>query len=272
MRLDLRIGLVGVLIVTFLSSTCMGGSETAQKGVTEEMGGAAAKIIDLLQKKGIVTASEAKELKKELITEKQKEKTEVAKSIEDKTQASFKIPQIGSDKMKIGGMIKFRNSHYRGHKEDRSTTSSGKKDYDTFKVSDDSLDIEGKIADDWNYGISLTMNEQDNGSNLRDIWMQYTGLSYVAITAGQFNVPFSEEHLEGQDTIEKAEVVNSIAAEKDIGVAISGDILDEKITYALGVFNGNGINTSDDNDQKDIIGKAQSKERAILHGCCNCIS
>ncbi|MBU1853672.1 MAG: OprO/OprP family phosphate-selective porin, partial [Candidatus Omnitrophica bacterium] len=125
------------------------------------------------------------------------------------------------------------------------------KDYDTFKVPDDSLDIEGEITDDWNYGISLTMNEQDNGSNLRDIWMQWTGLPYAAITAGQFNVPFRE----GVDTIEEVEVVDSITPERDIGVAISGDILDEKITYALGVFNGNGINTSDDNDQKDIIGR-----------------
>ncbi|MBU0477058.1 OprO/OprP family phosphate-selective porin [bacterium] len=239
MKFDLRIGLVGVLIIVFLSSACIGGAETAQKGVTEEQGGTAAKIIDLLQRKGIITVSEAEELKKELITEKQKEK------------AGFKVPQIGSDKMKIGGMIKFRNSHYRGHKEDRSTTSSGKKDYDTFKVPDDSLDIEGEITDDWNYGISLTMNEQDNGSNLRDIWMQWTGLPYAAITAGQFNVPFRE----GVDTIEEVEVVDSITPERDIGVAISGDILDEKITYALGVFNGNGINTSDDNDQKDIIGR-----------------
>ncbi|MDO9465461.1 MAG: porin [bacterium] len=251
MKFDLKIGLAGVLIVAFLSNACMGGSETAQKGVTEEQRGAAAKIIDLLQRKGIITASEAEELKKELITKKQKEKAKIAKSIEDKTQASFKVPQIGSDKMKIGGMIKFRNSHCRGHKEDRSTTSSGKKDYDTFKVSDDSLDIEGEITDDWNYGISLTMNEQDNGSNLRDIWMQWTGLPYAAITAGQFNVPFRE----GVDTIEEVEVVDSITPERDIGVAVSGDILDKKITYALGVFNGSGINTSDDNDQKDIIGR-----------------
>ncbi|MFH1904356.1 MAG: porin [bacterium] len=247
MKLKLKIGLVVIGLVMFIGPAYAGGEVKAQ--------GVEAKIIDLLQRKGIITALEAEELKEELITEKQKEKAEVAKSIEEKTEASFEFPQIGSDKMKIGGSIKFRNSHYRGHKEDRTTTSSGKKDYDTFKVSDDSLDIEGEIADEWNYGISLTMNEQDNGSNLRDIWMQYTGLPYVAVTAGQFNVPFSEEHLEGQDTIEKAEVVASIAAEKDVGVAISGDILDEKITYVLGVFNGNGINTSDDNDQKDIIGR-----------------
>ncbi len=243
MKFDLKTGLVGILFIMFVSTACVGENLVKAQGVE-------AKIINLLQRKGIITASEAEELKKELTTEKQKEKAEVAKSIEDKTQAGFKVPQIGSDKMKIGGMIKFRNSHYRGHKEDRSTTSSGKKDYDTFKVSDDSLDIEGEIADDWNYGISLTMSEQDNGSNLRDIWFQYTGLPF-AITAGQFDVPFRE----GQDTIEESEVVDSITPERDIGVAISGDVLDEKITYALGVFNGNGINTSDDNDQKDIIGR-----------------
>ncbi|MCK5595004.1 porin [bacterium] len=246
MKFALKIGLAAVLVVMLTATVYAGEDEQSQKQVS----GVEAKIIDLLQRKGIITASEAKELKKELITEKQKVKAEVVKSIEEKTGAIFKVPEIGSDKMKIGGMIKFRNSHYRGHKEDRSTTSSGKKDYDTFGISEDSLDIEGEITGDWNYGISLTMNEQDNGSNLRDIWMQYTGLPF-AITAGQFEVPFRE----GQDTIEESEVVDSITPERDIGVAIRGDIMDERITCALGVFNGNGINTTDDNDQKDIIGR-----------------
>ena len=74
----------------------------------------------------------------------------------------------------------------------------------------------------------------------------------------RFTVCCNNSHVsfrEGVDTIEEVEVVDSITPERDIGVAISGDILDEKITYALGVFNGNGINTSDDNDQKDIIGR-----------------
>ncbi len=247
MKFTLKIGLVAVLVIMLTATVYAGGDGRSQKQVS----GVEAKIIDLLQRKGIITALEAEDLKRELATEKQKEKAEVAKSIEEKTQASFKVPQIGSDKMKIGGMIKFRNSHFRGHKEDRTTISSGKKDYDTFKISDDSLDISGEITDDWNYGISLTMNEQDNDSYLRDIWTQYTGFSYAAITAGQFNVPFRE----GVDTIVEVEVVDSITPERDIGVAVSGDIMDEKITYALGVFNGNGINTTDNNDQKDIIGR-----------------
>ena len=232
MKFDLKIVLVGILFAMVVTTAYAGGEVKTQ--------GVEAKIINLLRKKGIITALEAEDLKKELITEKQKEK------------ADFKVPQIGSDKIKISGiMIKFRNSHFRGHKEDRATTSSGKKDYDTFDVSDDSLDISGEITDEWNYGISFTTNEQDNDSNLRDMWIQWTGLSHAAITAGQFNVPFRED----TDTIEEAEVVDSITPERDIGVAISGDILDEKITYALGVFNGNGINTTDNNDQKDIIGR-----------------
>ena len=97
MKFTLKIGLLAVLVAMVVTTAYAGGEVKAQ--------GVEAKIIDLLQRKGIITASEAEELKKELITEEQKEK--------DKTRASFKVPQIGSDKMKIGGMIKFRNSHYR---------------------------------------------------------------------------------------------------------------------------------------------------------------
>ncbi len=255
----IKVGLAAVFAVMLISPVYAGGHKQSQKTDKVEVSGTEAKIIDILLRKGIITSSEAKGLKGDLIAEKQKEKAEMAKSIEEKTKTMFKVPQIGTDKMKLSGFIKFRNSNYWGHKTDRSTITSGKQNYDTFSIGSSFLSLKGEAADDWNYGIGIDPNSLSNNSHLRDMWIQYTDLPYgIKIKAGQFKVPFSEEHLTPTtklDTIQKAEVVASLCSFRDIGVQISGDTLDKKVNYALGVFNGNNINTTDNNDQKDIIGR-----------------
>ena len=41
---------------------------------------------------------------------------------------------------------------------------------------------------------------------------------------------------------------------RDVGVTLYGDLLNKVVSYRVGVFNGNGINTKDDNDKKDFAG------------------
>ena len=41
---------------------------------------------------------------------------------------------------------------------------------------------------------------------------------------------------------------------RDVGVTLYGDLFNKVISYRVGVFNGNGINTKDDNDKKDFAG------------------
>jgi hypothetical protein len=43
--------------------------------------------------------------------------------------------------------------------------------------------------------------------------------------------------------------------ERDIGVQVRGRLLGDRLDYALGVFNGSGINVSDTNNSKDFIGR-----------------
>lgn len=94
------------------------------------------------------------------------------------------------------------------------------------------------------------------------------------ISAGQFKVPFGLESLTSDaalDTINRSAVTEALvpgrdngSSGRDIGLQFSGNrelntATGNKIDYALGVFNGSGINVSDDNGHKDIAGRVAWK-------------
>jgi phosphate-selective porin len=86
---------------------------------------------------------------------------------------------------------------------------------------------------------------------------------HIKLTVGQFKVPFSLENLtpgSDLDTISRSQTVEKLcpgrdigAKGRDIGVTVTGEF--SRIKYILGVFNGSGINKTDFNDQKDIVGR-----------------
>ncbi len=106
---------------------------------------------------------------------------------------------------------------------------------------------------------------------------------YLKLSIGQQLIPFSQENLISNtkiETINRSQVVEALAARgsdvignqngRDIGIQASGSIFPKgdfnQFDYALGVFNGSGINRSDTNEQKDFIGRLvyhPSKEWSI---------
>ncbi len=91
------------------------------------------------------------------------------------------------------------------------------------------------------------------------------------VQIGEFKVPYSQETLYGPatwTTIENPAVVSRLngyqdlsglkANGRDVGVMLYGDVLRDKerkfsyVSYKAGVFNGNGINTKDNNNKKDV--------------------
>ncbi|MHB0998769.1 MAG: porin [Armatimonadota bacterium] len=91
------------------------------------------------------------------------------------------------------------------------------------------------------------------------------------LSIGQFKIPFGLENLTSStnlDTINRSQVTETLVPGRDtgnqgrdVGIQINGNReLNEdgskQIEYALGVFNGGGINTADDNSRKDIAARA----------------
>lgn len=99
-----------------------------------------------------------------------------------------------------------------------------------------------------------------------DAYLDYNLHPYSNFRVGQFKIPFGRENLESSpnlDTINRSQVTEKLvpgrdigSQGRDIGAQVGGkvDSVEGKkiLEYAAGVFNGAGINVSDDNDHKDL--------------------
>lgn len=190
------------------------------------------KLIGLLIKKGQITQEEALELKSE-------------------------AEDIALRPVKITGYSQVLYKH-----------DQAQGTYDSFSVRRARLEIKGSFVDNYDYDFHA---EFGKGSvKLLDAAIGYKYNNYLKITMGQFKLPLSQENLSSDskpDFIDRPQVVDALVARgkdisgdqngRDIGMQLSGSCIQNKVEYAAGVFNGSGINTSsDNNNRKDISGRA----------------
>lgn len=147
----------------------------------------------------------------------------------------------------------------------------------TFNLRMLRFSLEGRIKEDfyWKAQVQLNGNTSTLGSSPRVVdlfaeWQRYTA---VRVKIGQFKRPFSFEnplHPITQGFMSYSQNVQKLAGfsdrtgahpsnGRDIGVQLQGDILPNAsgrnlLHYQVGVFNGQGINTKDVDQRKDIIG------------------
>lgn len=182
--------------------------------------------------------------------------------------SAAKVPQwIRDIKLSGYGMLQYQTTYEDEYEEDDSESS-------TFNLRFMRLILDGKIGDfDWRTQIQGT-NVRGAGEptvQLLDLYAEWTRCKEFRIRAGQFQRPFSFEstiHPISQGFFDLADVVKQLtgfgdragersSAGRDIGVQVQGDILPNSagralVHYQVGLFNGEGINSKDKNDSKDL--------------------
>lgn len=103
------------------------------------------------------------------------------------------------------------------------------------------------------YDFRFTPDFAPNAANVQDAFINARFQPWFAVQAGKFKVPVSLERLQsGADLrfTERAYVANSLLPNRDIGVQIHGSVLDDRLSYAIGNFNGvqDGSSTNSDNN------------------------
>lgn len=149
----------------------------------------------------------------------------------------------------------------------QSLQEPGKKD--GFDIRRARLDLKGAITEKWDYRMQLDFA---TSPKILDATIGYKAGDYLKITAGQFKVPFSMENLTSSnklESIDRSQVVEALVARgkdvignhngRDIGLQFSGSVLKLNdlylIDYAVGVFDGAGINATDNNEEKDLAAR-----------------
>ena len=147
----------------------------------------------------------------------------------------------------------------------------------SFNLRIGRVSLEGRIAKDfyWKTQIQFNGNTSTLGSSPRlvDLFAEWQKYSFFKVKAGQFKLPFSFENPMNpidQGFMAYAQNVNKLVGfsdrsgqhssnGRDIGLQLQGDFLKNAngrnlLHYQIGVFNGQGINTKDVDQQKNVIG------------------
>lgn len=137
--------------------------------------------------------------------------------------------------------------------------------------------LDGRFLNDfaWKIQMQINGNVSSLGSSPRvvDIFAEWQKYDFAKIKIGQFKRPFTFEnpmHPIDQGFMSYAQIVSNLAGMndrtgehpsngRDIGIQLQGDLLKTSsgrhlLHYQVGVFNGEGINMRDADQQKDIIG------------------
>ena len=182
------------------------------------------------------------------------------------TASAQEKPKMWYDNLKFSG---YGMLQYQGQDKEGAHTNS-------FNLRLARFILDGKIGDfDWRAQIQGTnaKGPAEPTVQLVDLYAEWRKYPEFKIRAGQFKRAFTFEnptHPITQGWRSYADVINRLsgfgdrAGEKssggrDIGVQLSGDILPNAsgrklLHYQVGVYNGEGVNRSDKNNQKDIIG------------------
>lgn len=139
------------------------------------------------------------------------------------------------------------------------------------------LALDGRVKNDWYWKIQMQVNGTTKDDNtavrLVDAFAEWQKYKFFMVKGGQFKRPFTFEnpmHPITQGFMSYSQNVTKLAGfsdrtgeqasnGRDIGVQIQGDFLPNAagrslFHYQVGVFNGQGINTKDVDNRKDIIG------------------
>ena len=140
-----------------------------------------------------------------------------------------------------------------------------------FDVRRARISLKGKMSDRLGYRLQTDLG--GSSPKLLDAELTFALAAGAKISAGQFKIPFSRENLVSSPdlaTINRSQIVEALTARgkdvignhngRDIGVMLSGtagkNAQASLFDYALGAFNGSGINIADRNKQKDVVGRA----------------
>jgi phosphate-selective porin OprO/OprP len=155
----------------------------------------------------------------------------------------------GKNEIKFRGLLQADHRHYFDGANDvrnRSNTRAGSLDENGFHDAEDTSllrrvrpTIEGKVAGI--YGFRFTPEFAGGSASVVDAYVDANLNPAFKIRAGKQKSIVGLERLQGGGDIkfiERSYVTNAILPNRDLGVTVSGDVLENKLSYGIGIVNG----------------------------------
>jgi phosphate-selective porin len=117
-------------------------------------------------------------------------------------------------------------------------------------------DFEYRLEGDFAGGLS---NSSSLRAQLTDGFVTWTRYPAATVRFGQLKTPYGFEQLYADPrlySLERSLVNDRLTLGRQVGVQVAGGLLNERLTYAVGAFNGNGVNNNfNDNDRFLLAGR-----------------
>lgn len=167
--------------------------------------------------------------------------------------------------LKIGGLLQVQ-ADFGERGDGRFTTGD-----DRFYLRRARLNATGSFLEDFDFRLEMDLSASLSNnstsvstSNLRaqltDGYVNWNKYVQANIRGGQFKTPFGYEQLYNDPrllTIERSLVNDRLTIGRQLGAMVYGDLLEKRFSYWSGVFNGNNVNVSfNDNDSFLYSGRA----------------
>lgn len=150
----------------------------------------------------------------------------------------------------IGGLLQVQ-----AESGDRGDSRFGT-DNDRFYLRRARLNATGKFLEEFDFRLEgefagTLANTSGLRAQLTDAFINWNRYPEANIRVGQFKTPFGFEQLFSDPrliTIERSLASDRLTLSRQLGAQVGGDLLEERLTYAAGVFNGNGANNNFNDD------------------------
>lgn len=153
-------------------------------------------------------------------------------------------------KLSLGGYLHVQ-AEAGGAADSRFSTAN-----DRIRLRRARLTLKGSMGEDLSF---QAQTELAGSPKLTDLFVAWSKYPAANLKVGQFKTPFGSEQLDSDTKvpfIERSIGSDRLTVGRDIGVGLSGQSEDKRFGYSTGLFNGNGTNQSNnDNDSFLFVGR-----------------
>jgi phosphate-selective porin len=123
------------------------------------------------------------------------------------------------------------------------------------------LNAAGKFLEEFDFKLEMDFagtlaNTTGLRAQLTDGYVNWNRNPEANIKIGQFKTPFGYEQLYADPrlfTLERSLVNDRLTVSRQLGVQVGGELFEKRLTYAVGVFNGNGVNNNFNDDDRFLL-------------------
>ncbi|MFK5958222.1 MAG: porin [Lutibacter sp.] len=177
--------------------------------------------------------------------------TTFAQGCEDDTPATATTGVPSTSSSTVFGYIQPQYNNY--------FTDQGE---NTFNFKRARLGVRGRVNRSFSYYFVLETSAFIGGGDayLLDAFVTYDKNKWAKISLGSFKQPFGREvttACHSLTTIDRSIVADQLVApQRDMGLMVLGGSNKTKFKYAVALMNGRGLGVKDNNEKKDVIGRA----------------